>query len=121
MPEFRACPRACPVGQRNIRYPGMDRALGTDSRADALVRHDNEAMVPEFDQVGICSRLARSGLCALERDEDMPGPTFCFEGARSALLQVWCVVANRQGVAVEGVDALPHLALQDPFLVLEVD
>ena len=29
MPEFRACPRACPVGQRNIRYPGMDRGLGT--------------------------------------------------------------------------------------------
>jgi len=32
--------------QRNIRYPGMDRGLGTGSRADALGRHDNEAMVP---------------------------------------------------------------------------
>jgi len=27
--------------QRNIRYPGTDRALGTGSRADALGRHDN--------------------------------------------------------------------------------
>ena len=29
MPEFRACPRACPEGQRNIRYPGWIWALGT--------------------------------------------------------------------------------------------
>src|SRR5262245_18929504 len=44
MPEFRACPRACPVGQRNIRYPGWIGPLGTGSRADALGRDDNEAM-----------------------------------------------------------------------------
>jgi glutathione S-transferase len=46
MPEFRACPRACPVGQRNIRYPVIKYesvALGPGSRADALGRHDNAA------------------------------------------------------------------------------
>ncbi len=50
----------CPLSCRNFasaKYPVPrdDRALGTGSRADALGRHDNEAMVPE---IRICSSAA---------------------------------------------------------------
>ena len=54
---------------------------------------------------------ALSGVRALERDEDIPGPTLCLERDGPALVQVRCVVARRQRVAVQGIDPLPRLPL----------
>src|SRR5262245_34015577 len=62
-----------------------------------------------------------SGLCALERYEDIPGPTFCLEHGGPALVQVRCVVARRQSVTVQGIDPLPRLSLQGAFRMLEVN
>jgi len=48
-------------------------APGTGSRADALSRNDNEAMVPRLDQVGICSSATRRYICghqAIQVDVD---------------------------------------------------
>jgi len=47
MPEFR--------GSEISGTQGWIGALGTGSRADALGRHDNAAMVPEIRSVGLCS------------------------------------------------------------------
>jgi hypothetical protein len=52
-----------------------------------------------------------SGLRALERDEDIPGPTVCLERGGPTLVQVWCVVAGCQRVAVQAINPLPRLAL----------
>jgi hypothetical protein len=53
-----------------------------------------------------------SMLCALERNEDIPGPAFCLERGGPALLQVRRVVAGYQRVAVHNIDSLPHLPLK---------
>jgi hypothetical protein len=53
----------------------------------------------------------RSRLRALERDEDIPGSTLCVERGGPALVQVRCVVADCQRVAVQGIDPLPRLPL----------
>jgi hypothetical protein len=50
-----------------------------------------------------------SGLRALERDEDIPGPALCLERGGPALVQVRRVVAYCQRVAVQGIDPLPRL------------
>src|SRR5262249_41540054 len=58
---------------------------------------------------------------ALERDEDIPGPLPGLERGRPALVQVRCVVACRQRVAVQGIDPLPHLPLQGTLPMPEVN
>jgi hypothetical protein len=61
------------------------------------------AFVPLFGLTGsnLTSGLDQlSGLRALERDEDIPGPTLCLERGGPTLVQVWCVVADCQRVAV---------------------
>src|SRR6266850_1998182 len=63
----------------------------------------------------------RSALRARERDEDIPRPTPCLERGGPALVQVRCVVACRQRVAVQGIDPLPRLPLKGPFRMLEVN
>src|SRR5215510_11684327 len=52
-----------------------------------------------------------STLRALERDENIAGPTLCLERDRPALVEVRCIVAGRQRVTVQGIVHLPRLAL----------
>jgi hypothetical protein len=60
-------------------------------------------------------------LCALERNEDIPGPAFCLERGGPAILQVRRVVAGCQRVAVHHIDPLPRLPLESPFRLLEIN
>lgn len=62
-----------------------------------------------------------SGLCTLERNEDISGATLCLERRGPAFLQVRCVVADWQRVAVEDVDALPRLSLESASPMREVN
>jgi len=60
-------------------------------------------------------------LCALELNEDIPGPAFRLERGGPALLRVRRVVAGCQRVAVYSIDSFPHLSLQSSFRLLEIN
>src|SRR5262245_17146913 len=60
--------------------------------------------------VSLASRLR-----ALECDKDIPRAGLCLEGGWPRLVQVRCVIANCQRVAVQSINPLPRLPLQGPF------
>src|SRR5262249_46210286 len=99
----------------------MSEVLMQDALQERGIRLD-DGRIEVLDELRQLAFVAGqvSGLRALERNEDIPGPPLGLERGGPALVQVRCVVAGRQRVAVQGIDSLPHLPLEGSFRMLEV-
>src|SRR5262245_1975500 len=110
--RYTAPVSTCRPSRRSTRTP----PTGRRSRATCPRRRGNSLGTTRDG-----SAAGRSGLRALECDEDGPGPALGLEGGGAVLAETRGVVADRQGVAFDRVDPLPDLPFQRPFRMLEVD
>ena len=76
-------------------YNGLPLRPAASWRGDGA-GHDGAALLARGGRLW----LHRSGLLAFERDENIPGPALRLERSGPPFLQVWCVVAGCQRVAV---------------------
>jgi hypothetical protein len=98
-----------PAGAASVSYELQTEWRFRAGAADGYARPVLLGVAPDSRQANPGN--SRSGLRALERDEDIPRPTLCLERGGPALVQVRCVVTDRQRVAVQGIDPFPRLPL----------